>query len=265
MRKDISPSKAIKDRDATQLSERQISLTDETNATDSINAKKQNLSDVIEMCSDTAGDSNTTFDSQETISEEWTDTDFHKNSKDEIALDHLSVLQQIDSKSVMSVVKKGNGKSYAVKASSDSEEFSSPAILASYSQFKLEKSKMKTVETNTSEHSFSNKMDLKLPVQIQPVFKSILETNTLENISINQYRKFSNDTKIAHTDVSMPSMERTSTFDDATTNNSISITNNTSPSIIGSLVAEEGRTSRHLRPRHHMDNLSKYNSKNINI
>ena len=59
----------------------------------------------------------------------------------------------------------------------------------------------------------------------------------------------------------MPSMERTSTFDDATTNNSISITNNTSPSIIGSLVAEEGRTSRHLRPRHHMDNLSKYNSK----
>ena len=79
MRKDVSPSKAIKDRDATQLSERQISLTDETNATDSINAKKQSLSGIIEMCLDTAGDSNTTFDSQETISKELTDTDFLKN------------------------------------------------------------------------------------------------------------------------------------------------------------------------------------------
>ena len=124
---------------------------------------------------------------------------------------------------------------------------------------------MDTVETNSSEHCFSNKMDLKLPVH-QPVFKSILETNTLENISINQYRKFSNDSKTAHADVSMPSMERTSTYDETTTNNnSISITNTTSPSIIGSLVAEEGKTSRYLRPRHHMDNLSKYNSKNINI
>ena len=190
MRKNTSQSKAVKALDATQLSEGQTSLTDEKNVTDSINAKKQSLVDVIEMCSDTAGDSNTTFDSQETISEEWTDTDFHKNSKDEVALDYPSVLQQINSKSVMSVFKKGNGKGKTVKASSDSEEFSSPAILASYSQFKLEKSKMMTVETNTSEHSFSNKMDLKLPEQIQPVFKSILEANTLENISINQYRKF---------------------------------------------------------------------------
>jgi len=62
------------------------------------------------MCSDTAGDSNTTFDSQETISEEWTDTDFHKKSKDEVALDHPSVLQQIDSKSMMSVDKKRKWK-----------------------------------------------------------------------------------------------------------------------------------------------------------
>jgi len=163
------------------------------------------------------------------------------------------------------LIKKGNGKSNTVKASSNSEEFSSPAILASYSQFKSGKRKMDTVETNSSEHCFSNKMDLKLPVH-QPVFKSILETNTLENISINQYRKFSNDSKTAHADVSMPSMERTSTYDETTTNNnSISITNTTSPSIIGSLVAEEGKTSRYLRPRHHMDNLSKYNSKNINI
>jgi hypothetical protein len=42
--------------------------------------------------------------------------------------------------------------------SSDSEEFSSPAILASYSQFKSGKRKMDTVETNSSEHCFSNKI-----------------------------------------------------------------------------------------------------------
>ena len=78
-------------------------------------------------------------------------------------------------------------------------------------------------------------------------------------------RKFSNDTTIAHTNVLMPSMERISTLDNATTNNSIPITNNPSQSIIGSLSADEGKTSRHLRPRYHMDNLSKYNSKNINI
>ena len=59
----------------------------------------------------------------------------------------------------------------------------------------------------------------------------------------------------------MPSMERISTLDNATTNNSIPITNNPSQSIIGSLSADEGKTSRHLRPRYHMDNLSKYNSK----
>ena len=60
----------------------------------------------------------------------------------------------------------------------------------------------------------------------------------------------------------MPSMEKTSTLDDTTTtNSSIPITNTSNPFIIGRLGAEEGRTSRHLRPRHHMDNLSKYNSK----
>ena len=41
----------------------------------------------------------------------------------------------------------------------------------------------------------------------------------------------------------------------------IPTTNNPSPSIIGSLGADEGRASRHLRLRYHMDNLSKYNSK----
>ena len=60
----------------------------------------------------------------------------------------------------------------------------------------------------------------------------------------------------------MPSMEKTSTLDDTTTtNSSIPITNTSNPFIIGRLGAEEGRTSRHLLPRYHMDNLSKYNYK----
>ena len=44
----------------------------------------------------------------------------------------------------MSGIEKGNGKGKTVKASSDSKEFSSPAILSSYSPFKMEKSKMLT-------------------------------------------------------------------------------------------------------------------------
>ena len=86
---------------------------------------------------------------------------FSQKLKDEVALDYPLLLQQINSKSVMSGIEKGNGKGKTVKTSSDSEEFSSPAILSSYSQFKLEKSKMMTEETNTSEHTFSNKVDLK--------------------------------------------------------------------------------------------------------
>ena len=61
---------------------------------------------------------------------------------------HSPVLQQ-KTKSVMPEFYKGKGKNKPIKTSSDSEEFSSPAILSSYSQFKSEKSKMMTEETNT--------------------------------------------------------------------------------------------------------------------
>ena len=105
-------------------------------------------------------------------------------------------------------------------------------------------------------------MDLKLTGKTQPVFKSVLETKKSENDSINQNRKFSDDTISAHTIALSPSMERISASDGYITNNSTIIQNNISPSNIGSLGAEEGMTSRNLCTRYHMDNLSKYNSKN---
>ena len=165
----------------------------------------------------------------------------------------------------MPVIRKGKGKSKAIKASSDSEEFSSPAILKSYSQFKTKKMIVMSEEITTPAHVFANKMDLKLPGETQPVFKSVLETKTSENDSINQNRKFSDDRISAHTKALSPSMERISASDGSSTNNSIIIHTNINPSIIGSLGAEESMTSRNLRPRYHMDNLSEYNSKNINI
>ena len=134
-----------------------------------------------------------------------------------------------------------------------------------YSQVKTEKMKVMSGEITTAEHSFMNKMDLKLPGETQPVFKSVLEAKISENDSISQNQKFSDCTIFAHTNALVPSLERISASDNSTSTNSITIHNNISPSTIGSLGAEKGTTPRNLRPRHHMDNLSEYNSKNINI
>ena len=106
-----------------------------------------------------------------------------------------------------------------------------------------------------TEHMFSNKMDLKLLGETQPVFKFVLETKTSENDSISQNRKFSDCTIFADTNALLPSLERISASDDSTATNSSIIHNNISPSTIGSLGAEKGTTPRNLRPRHHMDNL----------
>ena len=177
-----SQSKLTKDFDATQLSVGKTKQIAIKHCTDSTNGKKQSFSDTIEISSDTAIDSNKTYDSQETISEEKTDTDFLENTVDAVALQHPPVLQQHKTKSVMSVIRKEKGKGKAIKASSDSEELSSPAILKSYSQFKTKKMKVMSEEITTPEHMFRNKMDLKLPGETQPVFKSVLETKTSETI-----------------------------------------------------------------------------------
>ena len=64
------------------------------NCTDSTNGKKQSFLDTIEISSDTAIDSNKTYDSQEPISEEKTDTDFLENTVDAVALQQSPVLQK---------------------------------------------------------------------------------------------------------------------------------------------------------------------------
>ena len=153
-------------------------------------------------------------------------------------------------------MEKGNGKGKAIKASSDLEEFSGPVILKSYSQFKTKRMKVKYEENPTPEHIFRKKMNLKLPGKNQQVFKSVLETKTSDNYSIDQNQKFSDDTIFAHINALLPSMERISASDGFTTNTTIIIHNNIILSTIESLGAEECMTSRNLHPRHHMDNSS---------
>ena len=124
-------------------------------------------------------------------------------------------------------MEKGKGK--AIKASADLEEFSGPAILKSYFQFKTKRMKVKSEEIPTAEHIFRKKMNLKLLGKIQPVFKSVFENKTSENYSINQNQKFSDDTIFANTNALFPSMERISASDGFTTNTSIIIHNNIIP------------------------------------
>ena len=69
-------------------------------------------------------------------------------------------------------------------------------------------------------------MDLKLPGETQPVFKSVLETKTLENVLINHNQKFSDNTASSQTTVLVTSQERFSAFDSSTNNRNIIIYTN---------------------------------------
>ena len=138
-------------------------------------------------------------------------------------------------------MEKGKGK--AIKASADLEEFSGPAILKSYFQFKTKRMKVKSEEIPTPEHIFRKKMNLKLLGKIQPVFKSVFETKTSENYLINQNQKFSDDTIFAHTNALFPSMERISASDGFTTNTSIIIHNNIIPPPLEVWALNKGITS----------------------
>ena len=121
-----SQSKFTKAFDATQLSVGERKHVDHKHCTDLTNEKKQSILDIIDISLDTAIDSTKTYDSQETISEEKPDTEFFENTEDAVTLQHSPVLQQQQTKSVMPVIYKGKGTAKSIKASSDSEEFSSP-------------------------------------------------------------------------------------------------------------------------------------------
>ena len=102
-------SKFKKASDATQLSVGKTKQIAKKQVTDSTNEKKQSFLDIIEISSDTTVDSNKTFDSQETISKERTDTDLLENTMDAAALQHPPVFQQQKTKSVMPVIGKRKG------------------------------------------------------------------------------------------------------------------------------------------------------------
>ena len=84
-------------------------------------------------------------------------------------------------KSVLPEFLTRKGKRRIIRTSSDSKDFSSPAILKCQSQFKTKKMKVMSKEITTPENMFRNKMDLKLPGETQPVFKSVLETTSFTN------------------------------------------------------------------------------------
>ena len=104
-----SQSKFKKASDATQLLVGKTKQIAKKQVTDSTNEKKQSFW-IIETSMDTAIDSIKTYESQETISEERTDTDFHKNTMDAVALQHPPVFQQQKTKSVMPVIGKRKWK-----------------------------------------------------------------------------------------------------------------------------------------------------------
>ena len=105
---------------------------------DTANEMKQSLSDIIEISLDTVVESAKTSDSHETISNEKAESDFFKNSGNSETLQHTPELQQ-NAKSVKSEFQKGKEKWKPIKVSSDSKEFSSPAIMKSHSKFKMKR------------------------------------------------------------------------------------------------------------------------------
>ena len=94
--------------------------------------RKQGRSDFIGKSSDSVIDQAKTFDSQETISEEKTETDFRDN-KEYVNTSIQTPLLKQKVTSVMSESRSEKGKRRIVRTSSDSEDFISPTILKSQS------------------------------------------------------------------------------------------------------------------------------------
>ena len=100
------------------------------------------------------------------------------------------------------------GKLKRIKTLSDSDEFSSPAILKSLSQFRTKKFKKMSEENHILEHIFMTKMDLTLQGKTQPEFKFVLKNKMSENVLTNQNQEFSDNTLFAQTFALVPSHER---------------------------------------------------------
>ena len=230
-------------------------FSDYTRNTEGTNEKKQDFSGIIVISSDSVTNSANTVDSQETVSEGKTDTDMLENTGCVNTTKQIPVLQQ-KATSAMSESMTGKGKRRIIRTSSDSEDFSSPAILKRQSQSKVEKSKILSKEIHHSELSFNNTMDLKIQEENQPVFKSIRDTKKLEKTLTKSSLVFSDFTSCAETSDSTEAQKRISAY-----NVEYYYTNthtNISTSMLGTMGAEENTNTRSLRPREHMDKISKY-------
>ena len=173
------------------------------------------------------------FDSQDTISEEMTETEFSD---------------------VMSKPKSEKGKRRIVRTSSDSEDFIHPTVMKSQSVHKMLK--------DTSKRSLCSDSSLELKSQgnVQPVFKSIWDTNESEKASTKPSQDFSDNTCTAQSSSSRISQKTISAKDNESFNNIFTntITATTLSPMLNNMGADKGTNTRSLRPREHMDKLSEY-------
>ena len=207
---------------------------------DSYVKNKQSCKEDIGNSSDTTSDLEKSFDSQETISEELTETE----------------IIPVRSKS-----KSGKGKRRIVRTSSDSEDFSYKSKLERQSM----KSKSMTSDSQRSIHAF----DLKSQENTKPVFKSIRDTKMPQKTLTKSSQVFSDNIATPQSVSSNFGQKMISASDKESSNiinnNNSNISNTTIPDMLDTQGAERGTRTRNLRPREHMDKSSKYISNDIII
>jgi len=178
------------------------------------------------------------FDSQETISAEMTETD---TSDD------------------MPIAKSEKGKRRIVRTSSDSEDFINPSAMKNQHAQKMLKG------TSKQSHGSFASMELKSRGKPQPVFKSIWDAEESEKASTKPSQDFSGKScklqssrsKILHKTISAKDKE-------SNTNTNI-ISNTTHSPMLGNMDIDGTTNTRSLRPREHVDKLSEYISIHIMI
>ena len=176
------------------------------------------------------------FDSQDTISEEMTETEFSD---------------------VMSKPKSEKGKRRIVRTSSDSEDFIHPTVMKSQSVHKMLKD---TSKRSLCSDCSDSSMELKSQGNVSPVGKSIWDTNESEKASTKPSQDFSENIGTSQSSSLRISQKTISAKDNESFNNIFTntITTTTPSPMLNNMGADKGINTRSLRPREHMDKLSEY-------
>ena len=115
---------------------------------------------------------------------------------------------------------------------------------------------------DTSKRSFCSDSSLELKSQgnVQPVFKSIWDTNESEKASTKPSQDFSDNTCTAQSSSSRISQKTISAKDNESFNNIFTntITATTLSPMLNNMGADKGTNTQSLCPREHMDKLSEY-------